>query len=138
MLELAVFANEPGVDRLELPLVVDAACPAVCTYVDTGCRRLKRLYHNAALSLVVGMYLSWDGCMRLQRCLRALRVERSAKFSELVELYYALADVRSHNEARQSIPKTAFVQDVEKQFLLRRATQQLALLFLSLQGVENR
>jgi hypothetical protein len=49
-----------------------------------------------------------------------------------------LADVRSHNEARQSIPKTAFVQDVEKQFLLRRATQQLALLFLSLQGVENR
>jgi hypothetical protein len=57
MLELAVFANEPGIDRLELPLVVDAACPAVYANIDTGCRRLKRLCHNAALSLVVGMYL---------------------------------------------------------------------------------
>jgi hypothetical protein len=68
MLELAVFANEPGIDRLELPLVVDAACPAVYTNIDTGCRRLKRLCHNAALSLVVGMYLPWYGCMRLQKC----------------------------------------------------------------------
>jgi hypothetical protein len=57
MLELAVFADESGVDGLELALGVNAACPAVYTYVDTGCRRLKRLCHNAALSLVVGMYL---------------------------------------------------------------------------------
>lgn len=40
MLELAVSADEPGIDGLELPLVVDAACPAVCTNIDTGCRRL--------------------------------------------------------------------------------------------------
>ena len=72
--------------------------------------------------------------MRLQERLRALWIERSAKIRKLVELHYALTDVRSHNEARQSIPKTAFVQDVEKQFLLRCATQQLALLFLSSQA----
>jgi hypothetical protein len=109
MLELAVFADEPGIDRLELPLVVDAACPAVCTNIDTGCRRLKRLCYNAALSLVVGMYLPWYGCMRLQKCLRALRVERSVKFSELVELYYTVTDVRSDDKARQGISEAAFV-----------------------------
>lgn len=87
---------------------------------------------------MVGMYLSWYRCMGLQEHLCALRVERSTKLYELVKLYNAVADVRSNDEARQSIPETAFVQDIEQQFLLRRATQQLALLFLSLQGVENR
>jgi hypothetical protein len=75
--------------------------------------------------------------MRLQECLRASRVQRSAKFLKLVELHYAVTDIHLRDEARQSIPEAAFVQDVEQQFLLRRATQQLALLFLSLQRVEN-
>jgi len=75
--------------------------------------------------------------MRLQERLRALRIERSAKFHELLELYYAMTDIRSHNEARQSIPEAAFIQNIQQQFLLRSATQQLALLFLSLQGVDD-
>jgi hypothetical protein len=75
--------------------------------------------------------------MQLQECLRALRDQRSAKFLKLVELHYAVTDIHSHDEARQSIPEAAFVQDVEQQFFLRRVTQQLALLFLSLQRVEN-
>jgi hypothetical protein len=113
MLELAVSADEPGIDRLELPLVVDAACLAVCTNIDTGRRRLKRLCHNTALSFVVGMYLPWYGRVRLQKCLRALRVERSAKLPKLVKLYYAVTDIRSHDEARQGVPEPAFVQDIE-------------------------
>lgn len=83
------------------------------------------------------MYLPWYGCMRLQKCLRALRVESSAKFSELVELYYAVTGIRSHDKAGQGIPETAFVQDIEQQLFLRGATQRLALLFLSLQGFKN-
>jgi hypothetical protein len=56
-LELAVFANKPSIDILELPLVVNAAYLAICINIDIGYRRLKRLYYNAVLLLVVGMYL---------------------------------------------------------------------------------
>jgi hypothetical protein len=57
ILELAVFANKPSIDILELPLVVNAAYLAICINIDIGYRRLKRLYYNAVLLLVVGMYL---------------------------------------------------------------------------------
>jgi hypothetical protein len=55
------------------------------------------------------MYLLWYGRVRLQKYLRALRVERSAKLFKLIKLYYAVTDVRSHDEARQGVPETAFV-----------------------------
>ena len=57
---------------------------------------------------------------------------------ELVKLYYAATDVCLYDEARQSVSEAAFVQDIEQQLFLRSATQRLALLFLSLQGVEDR
>jgi hypothetical protein len=57
ILELTVFTNKPSIDRLELLLVVNAAYLAVCININIGYRRLKRLYYNAALSLVVRMYL---------------------------------------------------------------------------------
>jgi hypothetical protein len=47
--------------------------------------------------------------MRPQKCLRALRVQRLAELLKLIELYHAVTDVRTHDEARQSIPEMAFV-----------------------------
>jgi hypothetical protein len=58
---------------------------------------------------MVRMYLLWYGRVRLQKYLRALRVERSAKLFKLIKLHYAVTDVRSHDEARQGVPETAFV-----------------------------
>lgn len=55
-----------------------------------------------------------ERCVRLQKCLRALRIERSTKLLELVELHYAMTDIRSHDEPRQRISETAFVQNIEQ------------------------
>lgn len=52
--------------------------------------------------------------MKSPRCARALRVQRSAKLLKLVELHYAVTDVRSHDKARQGVPETAFVQDIKQ------------------------
>jgi hypothetical protein len=60
------------------------------------------------------MYLPWYRRVRLQKYLRTLRVERPAKLFKLVKLYYAVTDVCSYDEARQSVSETTFVQDIEQ------------------------